>query len=74
MASPVVGERPNDLPDDHRVFVPEAAEFLGISTRQLWRIAAAGELRHFKIGKRVQFVLGDLRAYVAKCERPAVKP
>lgn len=72
MASIAADNSANDFPDDHRMFVPDAAEFLGISQRQLWRLASAGDLRHFKIGKRVQFVLGDLRAYVAACERPAV--
>jgi excisionase family DNA binding protein len=67
-------ERTDEYPDDYRMMMGPAAEFLGVSRRTLQTLQMSGVIRHFKIGGRIQFAVGDLRAYVASCERPAVNP
>lgn len=41
----------------------EAAEYLGISPRQVLRLAAARELAHVRIGRRVVFRPADVERF-----------
>jgi len=51
----------------------EAAKVLGISPRQVARLAESGELPHVRIGRLVRFPLDALRAWVAKqAEQPGI--
>ena len=46
------------------VGVLEAAEMLGVSEAQVWRMASLNELPSFKIGRRRMFSVEAIRAYV----------
>ena len=46
----------------------EAAKLLGICRRTLCRIAADGQIPHFKIGKVVRFRVSELRTYLERSE------
>jgi excisionase family DNA binding protein len=51
----VIGENsagPPASPERDLYPVPEAAERIGISERQLWRLIAAGEIEVHKVGAR----------------------
>lgn len=43
--------------------VPEAAEFLGLSERYLWRLIASGEFPHRRVGRRVLITEDDLAEF-----------
>lgn len=43
-----------------------AAEYLGVSTRTLDRIRAAGDLAYVKLGGRIAYLAEDLDAYVRR--------
>ena len=45
---------------------PEAAEYLAISPRKLWELAAGGEVPCLRIGKAKRYRTVDLDAYLAK--------
>jgi excisionase family DNA binding protein len=47
------------------VDVPQAAEVLGLSSRQVERLVASGELRSVKVGAARRIRRSDLDAYVA---------
>lgn len=50
---------------------PEAAEYLGLSVRQLKRVVASRRVRHYKLGgHHVSFDVSDLDAYLASCLVP----
>lgn len=47
----------------------QAAETLGISTRQLWRLKASGAIPHVRIGRAVRFRPETLRRWLASQEQ-----
>jgi len=49
----------------------EAARLLSVSPRTMWAIAAAGEIRPIRIGRRVKrYDVQDLRDYVDSLKSP----
>ena len=54
------------LPDSHLLDNVKAAEFLGISsgTLAVWRSVGRYQLKYSKIGRRVKYKVGDLRAFI----------
>ena len=44
--------------------VPEAARMCGVSTRTIWHVIRAGDLRPARIGKRTLVLVDDLRAWL----------
>jgi excisionase family DNA binding protein len=49
----------------HHLLTPEqVAEMLAVSKRQVYRLAAIGELRHVRMGKLVRFREADIASYV----------
>lgn len=56
--------------DDERLSARPAADFLGIAEDTLRKWARQGRIRHFIIGRRIEFSKRDLRAFLAECERP----
>jgi excisionase family DNA binding protein len=42
----------------------EAAEFLSISTRQVWNLQKDGMIPHVRICKSVRFRVSDLEAFI----------
>jgi excisionase family DNA binding protein len=41
--------------------VPEAADFLGISTRTMWRLIDSGDVRVTRLGRRVLVIDSEVR-------------
>ena len=54
--------------------VPEAARMCGVSTRTIWHVIRAGDLRPARIGKRTLVLVDDLRAWLLSRRdgRPAI--
>lgn len=52
------------LPSNKLLSRPEAARFLGISTRQIGNLIAAGAISHVRIGRSVRFRVRDLEEFV----------
>ena len=48
----------------------EARIFLGISKRQVFRLAKSKKLTSYRIGGRVVFYEDDLEKYLEKCRQP----
>lgn len=44
--------------------VPDAAAALGLSERQVWRLIATGELRHFKVGRITLLRATDIHGWL----------
>jgi hypothetical protein len=57
----------NVLYSERPVRKEEAAVCLGRSVRSLERAMAARQIRYFKAGKSVTFLLSDIENYRAKC-------
>ena len=45
--------------------IPEIAESLGLSTRQVYRLAESGQLRVKRIGGRIRVLVDDFNAFLA---------
>lgn len=56
----------DSLPDSARIGTPGAAEFLGLSEKTLatWRSTGRYGLRYIKVGRCVQYRVGDLREFL----------
>ena len=54
------------LPDSHLLDDTQAAEALGISagTLSVWRSVGRYSLKYSKIGRRVKYRVGDIRAFI----------
>lgn len=53
---------------------PQAAQYLGLSVRQVERAVRSRRLSHYKLGgHQVQFTIGQLDDYRASCYRPALE-
>ena len=57
-----------DLPDDSRLTVTQTARVLNVSkdTLQIWRSTGRHNLPYVKVGGRVNYVVGDIRAWLAR--------
>lgn len=51
--------------------VPEAADYLRISTASLWRLLEHGKLRRTKIGHRTVIRKADLDSFLEACAESA---
>ena len=49
---------------DRILRIPEAAEYMGISPRQLHELSKAGVLPRIKISKSVRYSLADIRVFL----------
>lgn len=60
-----------DLPDDSRLSPAQTAELLNVSkdTLQIWRSTGRHNLPFVKIGGRVNYRVGDLRAWIDQRSR-----
>lgn len=50
----------------------EAAEYLRLSTRKVYSLAASGEVACHRFGTAVRFAQEDLDEYKTKCRSPAI--
>jgi excisionase family DNA binding protein len=49
----------------------QVAELLGLNRATIYKLAAARQLPHLRIGGAVRFRREDVEAFVARCYRPA---
>ncbi len=49
----------------------EVAQLLGVNRATVYKLAAAGELAHLRIGGAVRFRRDDVEAYLRRVYRPA---
>jgi excisionase family DNA binding protein len=49
--------------------VEAAAQFLGISVRSVYRLAAAGELPQYRVGRQLRFDASEMRAVLRQGTR-----
>ena len=49
-----------------------AAEYLGVSSRQVRRLAESLELTSYRLGNRLVFYEEDLQSYLNKCRQPTL--
>jgi excisionase family DNA binding protein len=49
----------------------EVARILGLNRATIYKLAAAGELGHLRIGGAVRFRREDVEAFLLRCYRPA---
>jgi len=47
--------------------VDEAARFLRLSKKYIYRLVESGRLPHYKLGRRVRFSGGEVRSYLKTC-------
>jgi excisionase family DNA binding protein len=59
-------------PEDTRYDLRGAAKRLGISFAGTRRLIDSQELGYFRVGGRIQVSEGQIRTYLAACERPPV--
>lgn len=52
-----------------RMGVRAAAEYLGVTPHYVYKRSASGEIRHYKIGGKLQFEPADLRAHLDSTRR-----
>jgi excisionase family DNA binding protein len=45
--------------------VDEAAEYLGTTRRNIYRLAEQNRLAHHRIARRLQFTINDLETYIS---------
>lgn len=63
-----------DLVDEEKLTAAEAAPLLGVGLRQVYALAASGELGHLKIRRSVRFTRQLIREYLQKCRSTSTKP
>ena len=75
-ARPVRHPRSVDIvaDDDRLLDVHEAAAFLGVKPRTLYKWVAQGQLSAVHLGRAVRFRMGALRARVREAEEPSATP
>jgi excisionase family DNA binding protein len=72
-------EAEGKLPATHQaeplaVDAPRAARRLGIGTRALWSLTAAGKIPHVRIGRRVLYRVAALEAWLIEQEQKGRGP
>lgn len=69
------------MPAQQELSAQQTAELLGISKHAVYRLAHAGKLQHYTIGKKMRFSTQDIEAYIQKQKEkklsqksPRIKP